>query len=411
MSKARDTKGNHTKMANSGSARKSGSGNRRPPGTGNRSSTTRRSGTPAGAAKPATSRTSTLGADAATDRLSADERARDRLSQPKAGGKRPTSRSGSRPSGRRDPRMRNRRSTSATAGIFGGAFVVLAVIAIILVSTLSSPSVSGAPIAYKPAPASLVHAVTHVPVAELNAAGVGGGQVGIKGVFAPTPKQPLITKDGKPVLVYVGAEYCPYCGATRWPLIIALSRFGTFTGLGTIASSPYDAYANTRTWSFVHTTYTSNYLAFDATEIESNQCEKGKLVSGSCSGLDYVPLQTLSPANEALFEKYDGPPYLPTDSEGGIPFLDWGGKYVSSGAVYVPSVINNGDSTTSAGWHPLSWDQIVATLGIPTSGPGQAILGAANLYTGALCEMTHNQPGSICSLSVIKQAQAGLASL
>jgi thiol-disulfide isomerase/thioredoxin len=400
-------------MANSGSARKSGSGNRRPPGSGNRSSTTRRSGVPAGAAKPATSRTSTLGADAGTDKLAADERARDRLSQPKAGAKRPTSRSGSRPSGKGDPRKggASRRSTSATAGIFGGAFVVLAVIAIILVSTLSSPSVSGAPIPYKPAPASLVSAVTHVPVAELNAAGVGGGQVGIKDVFAATPKQPLLTKDGKPVLVYVGAEYCPYCAASRWPLVIALSRFGTFTGLGIIASSPYDVYANTRTWSFAHATYTSKYLVFDPTELETNQCQKGKLVSGGCSGEDYVPLQTLSSANGALFDKYDGPPYLPSASLGGIPFLDWGGKYVSSGAVYSPEVINNGNSTTSAGWHPLSWDQIVATLSSPTGGPGQAVLGAANLYTAAICEMTHNQPTSICSLSVIKQAEAGLASL
>ena len=56
----------------------------------------------------------------------------------------------------------------------------------------------------------------------------------MKGVFSPTPKQPPLTaRTGKkkPELLYIGAEYCPYCAASRWPLIIALSRFGTFKGL------------------------------------------------------------------------------------------------------------------------------------------------------------------------------------
>ena len=56
---------------------------------------------------------------------------------------------------------------------------------------------------------------------------------------APSPAQapaklqggtPL-TQDGKPKVLYIGAEYCPYCAAQRWALAVALSRFGTFDKL------------------------------------------------------------------------------------------------------------------------------------------------------------------------------------
>ncbi len=34
---------------------------------------------------------------------------------------------------------------------------------------------------------------------------------------------------GKPEVLFVGAEFCPFCAAERWPLIVALSRFGHFS--------------------------------------------------------------------------------------------------------------------------------------------------------------------------------------
>jgi hypothetical protein len=253
-----------------------------------------------------------------------------------------------------------------------------------------------------------VQAVTHVPASALNAAGLGGTEVQIQGVFEATAKQPLITQDGKPVLVYQGAEYCPFCAASRWPLIIALSRFGTFTGLETLGSSPYDVYASTHTFSFATAHYTSPYLVFDSDEALSNQCASGKLTSAGCSA--YTTLQASSARDLKLVETYDEPPYVPSASAAGIPFLDWGGLRISSGAVYNPVLINPGTSTNGHGWHPLTWSQIINTLKIPTSGPGEAILGAANVYTGAICDMTRNQPASVCSLPVIQQAEKALPS-
>lgn len=244
-------------------------------------------------------------------------------------------------------------------------------------------------------------ALANVPASQFAAAGTGGGQVTVKGVFTPTPKQASLVKDGKPELVYIGAEYCPYCAASRWALVIALSRFGTFTGLQTIASTPYDVWANTRTLSFAKATYSSQYLVFDSTELTTNACAVA-VVSNACPNDDYVTLQPLSALGKALTAKYD--------PQVSIPFLDWGGKYVSSGALYLPTVINLGDSQTALGWHPLSWDQILANIAAsPMTPAGQAILGTANVYTAAICDMTGGKPASVCSLPAVKAAQTELA--
>jgi hypothetical protein len=289
--------------------------------------------------------------------------------------------------------------------------VALAVIVIVLISTLGSSSAgaAGAPIPYQPAPASIVKAVTTVPLSELAAAGLGVNQVGVKGVFVPTPKQALLIDNKKPVLLYEGSEYCPFCAASRWPLIIALSRFGKFTGLGIIASSPNDSYANTRTFSFAKSTYTSKYLVFDATELTSNKCAVALNSSSECPNSDYTKVTAASPADAKLFATYDVTPYF--QSQGGIPFLDWGGVRVSSGSVYSPNAITLGAGGTLAwqGWSPLSWSQIIATFTHPTQGPGQAVLGAANIYTAAICDMTHNQPTSVCNTTLIHAGETEIA--
>ena len=43
-----------------------------------------------------------------------------------------------------------------------------------------------------------------------------------------TPGPPL-TIDGKPTVVFVSEESCPFCAAERWPLVVALSHFGTWS--------------------------------------------------------------------------------------------------------------------------------------------------------------------------------------
>ena len=75
----------------------------------------------------------------------------------------------------------------------------------------------------------VVAAVTNVPASALDA--VGAGQ-GITPPVALPPSVPPVVSDGAPEVLYIGAEYCPFCAVERWPLVVALSRFGTFAGLG-----------------------------------------------------------------------------------------------------------------------------------------------------------------------------------
>ena len=36
-----------------------------------------------------------------------------------------------------------------------------------------------------------------------------------------------LTEAGLPEMLYMGAEYCPFCAAERWAMVMALSKFGT----------------------------------------------------------------------------------------------------------------------------------------------------------------------------------------
>jgi hypothetical protein len=186
-------------------------------------------------------------------------------------------------------------------------------------------------------------------------------------------------------VVYVGAEYCPYCAAERWAMAVALSRFGTFTGLGETASSPSDVYPNTATLTFHGASYASTYLSFTAREIQSNQ-----VVNGA-----YAPLDTLSAVDQALFTKYNAPPY--TDSAGSIPFIDIGGRYLISGSSYSPQVLQGKTQT-----------QIAAALADPNSAIAKAVDGTANLITAAICQITNGQPGAVCQSPGVVTATAAL---
>ena len=82
--------------------------------------------------------------------------------------------------------------------------------------------------------------------------------------------QPALTLHERPELLYVGAEFCPFCAAERWPLAVALGRFGTFMRLGLAESAPSpEAYPLTSTFTFYRSTYSSKYVTFVSVETET----------------------------------------------------------------------------------------------------------------------------------------------
>ncbi len=78
-----------------------------------------------------------------------------------------------------------------------------------------------------------------------------------------------LTSNGKPEMLYIGAEFCPYCAAMRWSMAVALSRFGTLWPLRGIHSSPTDVFPNTATLTFYKSSYASKYLIFTPVENET----------------------------------------------------------------------------------------------------------------------------------------------
>ena len=92
----------------------------------------------------------------------------------------------------------------------------------------------------------------------------------------------------------MGAEYCPFCAAERWTMVMWLSRFGTFKNLSEIQSSSTDIYPDTDTFTFHKSSYTSQYIDFSSNEVEDRNQQ---------------PLQTLSAATTNIFTKWDTPPY------------------------------------------------------------------------------------------------------
>jgi thiol-disulfide isomerase/thioredoxin len=191
-----------------------------------------------------------------------------------------------------------------------------------------------------------------------------------------------------PEVLYMGGEYCPYCAAQRWSTIIALSRFGTWSGLGNMSSYSGDIYPNTPTFTFVDAKYASKYLVFKSVELYTNYIDPTTQY--------YAKLQTPTTQEEKEITTYDTSKYikgLTSAQNGSIPFITFDNKFLVAGASYSP--------TTLAG---SSRDSIAAALDNATSPVTQAIIASANYQTAAICTLTNQQPGNVCTSSGVMAA-------
>ena len=68
--------------------------------------------------------------------------------------------------------------------------------------------------------------------------------------ITPITGETPLEKNNLPRIIYVGADFCPFCAAERWALVIALSKFGTFNVLHYMTSSASDVYPSTPTFTF-----------------------------------------------------------------------------------------------------------------------------------------------------------------
>ena len=282
------------------------------------------------------------------------------------------------------------------AGLFtwiavGLVVVVVAGLVIIKVASGGTPNSSNSS-TFQASDVTTVSELTTIPASVFNA-------VGVTSPVAPvTPPlilkgQPALTAtnaSGKkvPEILYIGAEYCPFCAAQRWATIIALSRFGTWSGLGNMTSSSTDYAPNTPTFTFVKAKYTSLYLVFKSVEEYTN-------IPDTATAF-YTTLQKPTAQESALITKYDTPKYvkgMTTSQIGSIPFITFGNKFLVSGASYSPTALTG-----------LTRSNIAAGLSNASSPVTQAIVASANYQTAAICTLTKQQPSNVCTSTGVKAA-------
>jgi hypothetical protein len=275
-------------------------------------------------------------------------------------------------------RRAERRRQALMAG--GSVIAVIAIVVVfIVIKALGKPAEASGAAALS---GSVASEITSVPVSTLNTVGQGDALA-----FNPKPIVPItggkpLTSGGKPEVLYIGAEYCPYCATERWAMTVALSRFGTFSGLHFIHSDPTDIYPNTPTLTYYQSTYTSKYVTF--VPVETLTVSK-------------QALQTPTTAQDALYKQYDSPPYVASSEKGAIPFVDFGNKYLLGGTQYNPQVL-----------HGKTWREIANALRDPSTAIAQGADGAANTFTATICKLTNNQPSSVCAMPVIQKIEGKL---
>lgn len=317
-----------------------------------------------------------------------------------------TSASKKRPAPSTRPASRARPTSSRSsarggrpAGLFTWlaiGLVVVVVAVLVIIKVAGGGTTGGSSSAFQPTDPAMVSELTNVPVSVFNTVGVTSGVAQVTPPEA-AKGQALLTASSTsskklPEILYIGGEYCPYCAAQRWATIIALSRFGTWGGLGNMSSYSGDVYPNTPTFTFAHATFKSKYIVFKSVEEFRNYL--------NAAGTNYALYQKPTAQENALIAKYDTPKFiagLTSSQKESIPFITFADQFLVAGASYNPATLSG--STRS---------DIAGALSNPTSPVTQAIIASANYQTAALCSLTHQRPGNVCASVGVKAADKAM---
>jgi hypothetical protein len=240
----------------------------------------------------------------------------------------------------------------------------------------TSPSVY----VYEKAPPALFKDVTTVPLAVFNNVGIGSNAIPVSPPSIDHHQPGFRTRVHGAVVpnsFFLGAEYCPFCAATRWGVILALSRFGHFNQLYEMASSTEDYAPNSPTFTFYLSTYSSPFLAFTGYEDEG------------------PTMQVLDPpphAIQVLVNKYDS-------SEGGesFPFMDVGNLTFILGSAFDPSSISGRNRNEIANHLRVTSDPVT-----------KAIVASANYLSAGICASDGEKPATVCRSAGVLRADTAL---
>jgi hypothetical protein len=220
----------------------------------------------------------------------------------------------------------------------------------------------------------LLDSLGHVPTAIIDSVGVTSpGRPITPLTHTGNPSLWQTTTHGVsavPVVFFYGAEFTPYAAAERWPLTMALMRFGAFGQLGLSQSNSSVVFSSISGFTFWHSTYTSAWLDLQTVERYSTL---------NPTGTRFSSLQRPTARQAASIAAYD-------TSASTFPLLDIADRYVLVGSAFTPALLVG-----------QSQSQIAADLTYPTSPVTEAIVTGANEITAAICTVTGQRPATVCS--------------
>lgn len=182
---------------------------------------------------------------------------------------------------------------------------------------------------------------------------------------------PLLER-GRPLLFFMGAQFCPFCAAERWALVKATARFGTWRNLKELKTKRgIDGFGKLPSYDLIGATFTSTHLAIRHKEV---------------ADFDGNRLEPLEGVEQDLVNAYN--------PNGSFPFIAAGGPsgQFTVGLAYSPALIDG-----------QSFDELRKAVESDANTPTvRAISGEADAITAALCELTAGKPAQACSLPGIK---------
>ncbi len=177
----------------------------------------------------------------------------------------------------------------------------------------------------------------------------------------------IVRSGGKAEVLFIGAQFCPFCAAERWSLVKALGQFGQFTNLRTSTNQAgQSGFGTIPTFDLTHAGYTSRYVTFAHVDTADR--------AGN-------PLQTMSSSESALFNQYD--------SSGSIPLVLIGG-YAQTGSGYSPGDIDG-----------KSFAEVQHTLQQGDASFARDINAEANVISALVCHADGGLPVSVCARPAI----------
>ena len=104
-----------------------------------------------------------------------------------------------------------------------------------------------------------------------------------------------------------------------------------------------------------------------------------------------------TPLEWALVRRYDTGPFVP--GTGALPFVDVGNRLIVSGS---------GIGFSPGVFQGQSMSQVAGDLSEPSNPDAQAVLGAANTLSAAICAATGGKPVSVCNSSGVRAGASRL---